>query len=94
MCPQYLSAAHKGQGRSRHRKSLFLHWKRTNRIPALGSPIPYQQGALIPKDDHSILRGLKLELQSWIALELLGFVEVQKAKTKEINLTKEIQEVS
>lgn len=74
----------------------FSLWKTINTTPALGNVTSYQQGALIPKDDPhtSIIRGLKLEPQSWTALEILGFVEVQKAKTKEIILTKEIQKVS
>lgn len=40
------------------------------------------------------LRGPKLGPQSWLALEFWGCVEVQKAKTKKINLSKEIKEVS
>lgn len=46
------------------------------------------------KRTHNSLRGPKLGPQRWSALESWDCVEVQKAKTKDINLSKEIKEVS
>lgn len=63
-------------------------------MPVLGNPAPYLREDLIPKDDRGILRGLQLEYQGWIVLEFGGYVDIQKAGTKKMHATKEIQEVS
>lgn len=38
--------------------------------------------------------GLQLEYQGWIVLEFGGYVDIQKAETKKMHLSKEIQQVS
>lgn len=47
-----------------------------------------------PRMTQSILRGLQLEYQGWIVLEFGGYVDIQKAETKKMHLSKEIQKVS
>lgn len=71
--------------------------KRTFTFFSLGrqliQPLPWAVQHPTSKRPHNSLRGPKLGPQHWFALESWDCVEVQKAKTKDINLSKEMKSV-